>query len=164
MRIVAQGILAEDARVDFVGIEPNGRVTLVLVGEAGEDLELVARGLAQRAWVEQRLCDWLQLAPDLGARLEAGIRVLLFCPAFGSQSRGAAAALGPDAPEFSIYRCFRNGSAIQTLVEDLGIQSREPRRPRPVQAQPPATRPVFRTGLTDSDLGLSQDERTELQG
>ncbi len=164
MRIVAESILAEDGYVDFVGIEPDGRVTLVLVGEAGEDLELVARGLAQRAWVERRLGDWLQLAPDLGARPEAGIRVLLFCPAFGSQSRGAAAALGPDAPEFGIYRCFRNGSAIQILVENLGTQSREPQRPLPVQAEPPAAPPVFRTGLTDSDLGLSRDERTELEG
>ncbi len=163
MRIVAEGILADDGRIDFVGIEADGRVTLALVGEAGEDLDLVARGLAQRAWVERRLGDWLQLAPDLGARPEAGIRVLLFCPAFGSQSRGAAAALGPDAPELGIYRCFRNGSAIQTLVEKLGTQSREPQRPFPVQAEPPAAPPVFRTGLTDSDLGLSQDERSELE-
>ena len=164
MRIVAESILAEDGYVDFVGIEPDGRVTLVLVGEAGEDLELVARGLAQRAWVERRLGDWLQLAPDLGARPEAGIRVLLLCPAFGSQSQGAAAARGPDAPELGIYRCFRNGAAIQILVESLGSHSREPQRPHAVQAEPPAAPPVFRTGLTDSDLGLSRDERTELEG
>ncbi|MCH8130908.1 MAG: hypothetical protein IIA30_00005, partial [Myxococcales bacterium] len=59
---------------------------------------------------------------------------------------------------------FRNGSAIQTLVETLGTQSREPQRPFPVQAEPPAAPPVFRTGLTDPDLGLSRDERTELEG
>ena len=66
LQLVAEGLLAADTRIDFVGVEPSGRVVLILVGNPGEDLELVGRALAQRAWVESRVRDWVQLAPDLG--------------------------------------------------------------------------------------------------
>jgi hypothetical protein len=157
MRIVAQGLLGEEGPIDFIGIEADGRVVLVLVGDAGEDLTLVARGLAQRAWVAPRIRDWLQIAPDLGARPEAGIRLVLYCPSFGTQSRSAARALGPDAPELIVYRCVRNGSGVQTLVEGLEAaaprpQPAAPPTPPPRTPAPSANPPVFRTALTDADL------------
>ena len=74
LRLIARDLLGAGAPIDFVAVDPSGGVTLLLVGEAGEDLELVARGLAQHAWVTPRVRDWLQLAPELGARPEAGAR------------------------------------------------------------------------------------------
>ena len=58
LRIVAQGLLGAQTPIDFVGIEASGRLVLVLVADDDRDLELLARGLAQRAWVEPRVSDW----------------------------------------------------------------------------------------------------------
>jgi hypothetical protein len=158
LRVVAEGVLGEGAPIDFVGLDPDGRVVLVLVGGAGEDLELVARGLAQRAWLEPRLRDWLQLAPDLGLRPEAGVRLVLLCPDFGPESRAAARALGEAAPLLATYRCVRNGGSVEPLVEAL--------QPRPAQARPPASAAgaiAFRSGLSDADLDVGPDERREFE-
>jgi hypothetical protein len=62
LRVVAEGLLGSETRIDFVGVEASGRVVLVIVGTAEDDLALVARALAQKAWVEARLRDWRQLA------------------------------------------------------------------------------------------------------
>jgi hypothetical protein len=161
LRVVAERLLGADVPIDFVGIEPDGRVALVLVGDTGEDLELVARGLAQKAWVEPRLRDWLQLAPELGVRPEAGVRVVLLCPDFRPESRVATRALGAEAPLLAVYRCIRNGAGVETLVEPLGAHTpQSPSRPETPEALTP---PPFRTGLTDSDLGLSPEEQREFE-
>jgi hypothetical protein len=154
VRWVAQGLLGADSRVDFVGVEASGRVVLVIVGTAEEDLALVARSLAQRAWVEARLRDWLQLAPGLGLRPEAGVRVWLLAPRFGGESLAAARAAGGIA--LATYRCVRNGSVgSDTLVEALA----EAEEAEPVAAErAPAE---FRTGLNDAELGLTAAERRE---
>jgi hypothetical protein len=149
---VAEGLLGADSPIDFVGIDAEGRAVIVLVGDAGGDLELVTRGLAQKAWVEPRLRDWLQLAPHLGVRPEAGVRLLLLCPGFRAESRAAVSALGPDAPELILYRCVRNGASVDALVEPL-----ENAPTAPAAAAP------FRTGLTDADLGISPEERREFE-
>jgi hypothetical protein len=112
----------------------------------------VTRGLAQKAWVEPRLRDWLQLAPHLGVRPEMGVRLLLLCPGFRAESRAAASALAPDAPELILYRCLRNGASVDALLEPL---DNAPAAPAP--AAP------FRTGLTDADLGISPEERREFE-
>jgi hypothetical protein len=158
VRVVAEGVLGADATIDFIGVEPDGRVTLVLVGEAGGDLELVALGLAQRAWVEARLRDWRQLAPELGLRPEAGVRLVLLSPGFRPESRAAARALGPAAPELGVYRCVRNVAGVETLLEPLG----EPTSAPAGSVEPTPAAP-FRTGLTDADLGLTAEERREFQ-
>jgi hypothetical protein len=157
LRVVAEGVLGADTPIDFVGVEPDGRVLLVMVGEPGEDLELVARGLAQKSWVQARLGDWVQLAPELGLRPGSGVATLLLCPDFGPASRGAARALGPDAPSLAIYRCVRNGAGVEVLVEPVGAAGTAP---------PPArsgAAPAFRTGLTDADLGITAAERSEFE-
>lgn len=159
LRIIAEGLLGADASIDFVGVEPDGRVVLVLVGGADQDLELVARALAQRAWVERRLRDWLQLAPELGLRPEAGVRLLLLSPDFRPEAESAARALGPDAPTLAVYRCVRNGAGVDALLEPL-------RAPAPhaaaTRARPAGLQP-FRTGLTDADLGLTPEEHLEFE-
>lgn len=174
MRLVAQGVLGEGARIDFVGVDPDGAATLVLVGEAGEDLSLVARALAQRVWLEPRLRDWLQLAPNLGFRPEAGVRLVLLCPAFGTESQAAARGLGEAAPQLVTYRCVRNGSGVEPLLEPLGgapsAVSNAPEMPHdersnlpPPPEGPTGTLPSFRTGLTDADLEVTLEERREFE-
>lgn len=160
LQLAAEGILGADAPIDFVAVEPDGCTLLVLVGEEGNDLELLARGLAQRAWVEARLGDWLQLAPGLGVRPEIGARVLLLCPSFQSATQTAARALGGRAVALACYRCVRNGrSALEVLLE-----SAERDGPQgPADVRTPAAPSSFRTGLSDADLGLTVEEQREFE-
>ena len=158
LRVLAEGLLGAESRIDFVAADPDGRAVLALVGEAGEDLELVGRAIAQRRFVEPRLRDWLQLNPGLGVRPEAGVAVWLLAPAFRPEARAAAedAALG-----LATYRAVRNGAAADLLVEKLldPVERAATPDPAPVgHDTPPAP---FRTGLTDADLDLTDDERRE---
>ncbi|MEE9608035.1 MAG: hypothetical protein V3U03_09875 [Myxococcota bacterium] len=161
LRLVAEGLLGAEAPIDFVGVEPSGRITLILVGDDGQDLELVGRALAQRRWVEARARDWLQLAPGLGIRPEAGVRVVLLCARFQPETLAAARALGSGVLELAHYRCVRNGTGVDTLVEAVwtptASQVHQPGAQR--TAEPPP--PPFRTGLTDADLGLTPEEQRE---
>ena len=172
LRWVATDVLGEGARIDFVGVGDDGHVALVLVGDAGEDLALVARALAQRAWLEPRLRDWIQLAPDLGLRPEAGVRVLLLCPAFGSESRSAARALGESAPMLVSYRCVRNGAGVEPLLDAPDpapalpgrAGASEMARPSRPETSPAGAAPSgFRTGLTEADLQIRLEEGRELE-
>jgi hypothetical protein len=52
LRLLAEGLLGAGSRIDFVASEPDGQVVLVMVGEEGDDLALLARGLAQKTWAE----------------------------------------------------------------------------------------------------------------
>ena len=156
LRIVAEGLLGVEARIDFVGVETSGRVVLVIVGTDEEDLALVGRALAQRAWVEARLRDWLQLAPGLGMRPESGVRVWLLAPRFGAESLAAARAAG--GVLLGTYRCVRNGGVdTDALVEAL-TEGSDLDAPACV---PPRAAAQFRTGLDDAELGLTAAERRE---
>lgn len=169
LRVVAHDLLGAQTAIDLVCVDPQGRAVLALIGEPARDLELVARGLAQRAWVARRLRDWLQLAPDLGIRPEAGVRVLLLAPEFGPEARTAVAALGADAPELWGLRCLRNGSGVAVVLEppdatppSPAASDRSSGEPSPPKS-PAAPQPVFRTGLTEADLGVSPAERREFE-
>jgi len=183
-RPLAEGLLGAESRIDFVGLEPGGRVVIVLVGEAGEDLELVSQGLAQAEWVKARLGDWLQLAPELPVRSESGVRAQLLCSSFRPQARAAARALGSSRIGLATYRWVENGSKLEPLVEILlddedasgvpqepaAIQPDLPRdaanRTEP-QQQPDTTQddalPSFRSNLVDEDLGLTPEELAEFE-
>jgi hypothetical protein len=155
LRVVAEGLLGAETRVDFVGVEASGRVVLVIVGTAEDDLALVARALAQKAWVEARLRDWRQLAPGLGVRPEAGVRVWLLAPRFRTESLAAARAAGI---ALATYRCVRNGDAgSDALVEAVS----EAGESEPLATGAGRALPQFRTGLVDAELGLSAEERRE---
>lgn len=160
LRLLAEGILGADARIDFLGVDPEGRATLVLVGEQQDALALLGRALAQRAWVTARLPDWLQLAPTLGILPGAEVRLVLMAPGFTPDTEAAARSLGADAPILAAYRCVRNGAGVETLLEP---RSSAASRPEPAGDPPPPTAAPFRTGLTDADLGLSADERSEFE-
>jgi len=158
LRFVAEGLLGAELPIDWVAVEPSGRTLLVLVGADGADLELVARGLAQAAWVGARLGDWRQLAPDLGVRPGAGVRVVLLCPEFRPETLAAARALGERAPQLVRYRCLRVGPRTEAWLEPA------PGAPDPAPAA--ASSPVpeaapFRSGLSEAELSLSAEERAE---
>jgi len=154
-RLIAEGVLGADASIDFVGVEPTGRVVLMLIGEEGDDLELIGRAIAQRAWVEPRIRDWVQLAPNLGVRPGAGARVVLLCPSFCHASEAAANALGDQTISLVRYRCLHHRGNLEILVEPLAQASaRTESAPKPDGAGAPA----FRTGLRDEDLGLTAEE------
>lgn len=156
LRVVAEGLLGAETRVDFVGVEACGRVVLVIVGTVEDDLALVARALAQRAWVEARLRDWLQLAPGLGVRPEAGVRVWLLAPRFRTESLAAARAAG--GISLATYRCVIDGGiGSGALVE--AVAEGEETAPRAAAAG--HAPPQFRTGLNDAELGLTVAERRE---
>jgi hypothetical protein len=165
LRVAAEALLgAAEVPIDFVGIESGGRVLVVLVGGEGADLELLARAVAERAWVEPRLRDWLQLAPALGIRPEAGARALLLCPRYRPATLEAARALGSDAVWLAQYRCLRHDGGVEALLEGLiGPDA----GPRPEPAPPAPIRPFpaadFRTGLSDADLGIAPDEAAEFE-
>jgi hypothetical protein len=164
-RVIAERILGADALIDFVMVDPVGRLVLVLVGEHGDDLELVGQALAQRAWVQARRGDWLQLAPSLGLRADSPVQVMLLCPAYGVASRAAVEALGRDVIAAGQYRCVQSGDGFDALVEHADFDRPEqtpavdpaPARPAPQAAS------TFRTGLTDADLGITSDERREFE-
>jgi hypothetical protein len=156
LRLLAEGLLGAETRIDFVGVEASGRAVLVIVGTQEDDLALIGRALAQRAWVEARLGDWLQLSPGLGVRPEAGVRVWLLAPRFGSESLAAARAAGGIA--LASYRCVRTANgATDALVERLADGS----EPETRAAAAPRSTAQFRTGLNEVELGLTAAERRE---
>ncbi|HBZ72216.1 MAG TPA: hypothetical protein DEP35_21780 [Deltaproteobacteria bacterium] len=162
LRIIGEDLLGADAPIDWVAVDAQGQVAVILLGKAGTELELIATGLAQRAWVSARLKDWLQLAPNLGLRAEAKVRLLLIGTAFDGIARQAASALG-DTVELWTYRCIRNGAGVDVLLERVcGGKAPNPdgRRSRPPL---PATTSAFRSELSDAQLGLGAAERAEFE-
>jgi hypothetical protein len=174
LRVLARDLLAAERSIDFVAVDSAGRVVLVLVGESRGELALVAQALAHRAWVAPRLGDWLQLAPNLGIRPEAGVRLVLLSPEFGPDARAAAGAANGSPLELATYRCVRNGSWEAALVEWLdsppATPPEEPRNhPTPPSAPTPSSddrpaRPAsFRTGLREEDLSPEATEPAGLE-
>ena len=165
MRLLARGLRgAAESPIDFLGVEPAGRAVLVLVGEPGEDLELIGRGLAQRAWAGARLADWLQLAPEMGIRPEAGLLVQLLCTSFGHEARLAARALGPEQMALGTIRFVRGALGIEPLLERI-IDDAPARRGTDGAAPQAEDAPLadFRTGLDDTQLGLTEAEFAEFE-
>jgi hypothetical protein len=178
-RGLAEDILGASARIDFVGVQPGGRLTAVLVGSAGEDLALVARGLAQSEWLEARIPDWMQLSRDLAIRPDLAVQAVLLCTGFRPEAQAAAHALG-DRVRLATYRWVRSQTTAEPLIEilldDTSLDDDElafepvqvPSPPQPSRggdtavARAPEPDPEdFRTDLSDEDLGLSPEELSE---
>ena len=162
LRVVAENVLGAEARIDLVTVDPDGHAGLVLLSTGEDDLALVALALAQRAWVEARIPDWIQLAPDLGLRPEGPLRTILVAPDFSAPAQAAVRAADPEDVDLVRYRCLAtgNGSGIQVLLEPVRLGGTGLRAPGPRRGPPPAAR--FRTGLADGDLSLTPDERRNL--
>jgi len=153
LQLLAESVLGEeDAPIDWVAVEPSGRVWVGLLDCEGHDDALLARGLAQRAFVAARLGDWAQLAPDLPARRDLRPRLLLVAPAFSRSLR--VAAREADAAGIRLARfSWRGGPAGPELVLD---EVPFPDPPAAGTAEAPAPSPpptsVFRSGLSDRDF------------
>jgi hypothetical protein len=156
VRVLAEDVLGAESRIDWVAVGPDGETLLVLQGEPGRDLELIARGLAQRVFVEARLADWLKLAPELGVRPELGVALLLLCPTFGPEALAAARALGPGRVALATCHFAPEGQGLRAFLTPIELGA-----PAPAES-PAAPRAEFRTGLSDEDLGLSDDEHVAL--
>jgi len=158
---IAEDVLGADTPIDLVGADPDGRAVLVLVGGEGSDHELIGRGLAQHAWFTAHVADWLKLAPRLPLRPEAGVTVVLLCPAFRPESIAAARALPVPALALATLRFVHDGAQIQPLIEPLGGAAPAAARAANASLLPPVA--AFRTGLTEADLELSGEEHAEFE-
>ena len=163
LRILAEGILGADSEIDLVGVDPRGRIVLVLVSEDGDDSALLARGLAHRAWVQPRLRDWLQLGGDLALQASAPVVAALLAPVFRPATRAAAEALGPDAVELWSCRCVQVGTESGVLLEPLTDRAPASATPAPGGPATPGAGGAFRSGLSEEDLGLSPEEVSEFE-
>lgn len=151
LQVLAEGILGdEDGRIDWIAVEPTGRVWVVLVDATGDDERLLVQGLAQRAWVRARLPDWRQLARDLPASLDLPPLLALLAPDFSRLVRVAAREAEGDGVRLGRYRWQPGprGSA------ELRLESVPP-FDASVGADAPHADPVlsvFKSGLTDRDF------------
>ncbi len=149
LRTLAEDVRGLDGPLDLVTVDGGGRVVLVLLGQAGEDLELVAHGLAQRAWLAPRLGDWLQLAPELGLRPDRDVALMLVAPEFGPRARAAAEAVDAEGIEL-VRALFVDSADGPRVVLDRLRPEGPPRARRPARRAAPS----FRCGLDDADLGV----------
>lgn len=159
---LAEGLLGAEATIDLVGAERDGRTVLVLIGDSGDDLSLIARGLAQQSWIEPRVRDWLQLAPKLPVQPNSDVLAVLLCPSFRPEAILAARAAGANGFVLATYRFLHDGTGLIPLLER--VDSPAPADPAPTPDPAPRVAPApFRTGLTDADLGLSNEEQSEFE-
>jgi hypothetical protein len=155
LQILAEGLLGEDDRsIDWIALEPSGRVWIVLLDPDGDDEGLLARGLAQRAWVAARLGDWTQLAPGLAARADVRPRVLLLAPSFTRSVRVAAREADAEGIRLARYRWRMGPRGAEFQLEALELPAAtpdvEPATPRRVAS-------VFRSKLRDDDFESGED-------
>jgi hypothetical protein len=143
LEAIAEDVLGLVSRVDLVARDPEGAVTAVLEARSGGDLERLAEGIAQRAWLAARLADWNQLAPHLGLAVERGVRLLLVAPCFDERTRAAAAALGEGAIQLA-ERLPRGD-----LDVDLRPLETDPAAPPDAPRASGRTATGFRTRLRD---------------
>ena len=167
-RSIARDLLAEESRIDLFGVDERGAGVLVCVGDEDDAVALLGRLLAQRRWLAARLADWLKLAPGLGVRPDLPLLGVLACPRFGPEARAAAAALEAGWLRLVRYRAVRNGAGVGLLLEaPAAAAARERAVPPPGEAgsvaRPSSAPSAFRTGLSDSDLELSDAERAEFE-
>lgn len=158
LRIFAEDLLGAEGPIDLVGVDPEGRVVVLLIGDEGEDREGVTRAIAQRAWVRPRLGDWLQLAPSLPFGIDAPVVAWLLCPTFSPETVAAASDLGPEVIELSTLRCVQNGSEATILVERVTPARAQPEGDAPIPPESRERAARFRSGLSEQDLGLTPDE------
>ena len=170
LRILAEDVLGADSSIDFVAVDPAGRVVLVLIGEEGEDAALLTQALAQRAWVRPRIRDWLKLGPTLEISASAAVVAVLLCPSFSPATRAAVDDLGAEVALLSTFRCIRNGAHATVLVEPLEHDRTVENTAPPAPTRPPPRDPTaadrssrFRSGLSEADLGLTPEETREFQ-
>lgn len=158
LQILAEDVLGEDdARIDWLAMEPGGRVTIALMDGEGSGEALLVRGLAQRAWVHARIGDWLQLAPGLQARPDLRPRLLLLAPEFSRVVRLAAREADHEGVHLARFRWMPVGGGFDVEIERLELPA------APVVEAGPASPPlasVFRSGLAERDFDVNGGGQT----
>ena len=170
LKTLAESVLAEGSRIDLIARDPLGTLVVISIADPGRDLEGLGRVLAQRCWVEERIPDWLQIAPEL--ELSSTVHGLLLCRDFQAETIAAARSV---QPLVQLTRC-RSLEELPgpLLLEPLGVGD-PPAAPVAVDSPAPlpqsaavgldsgpASRPSeFRSGLTEDDLRLTPEERQE---
>jgi len=153
LQILAEDMLGEDdARIDWLAMEPSGRVALALLDGEGGGEALLARGLAQRAWVHARIGDWRKLAPHLQARSDLRPRLLLLAPDFSRIVRLAAREADAEGVHLARVHWVSAGGSFGVEVEPIQLP------PAPVVEAAPESPPlasVFRSGLGERDFGAN---------
>lgn len=167
LQVLAEGLLGEDdGRIDWLAVEPTGRLWVVLVDGVSGDERLLVRGLAQRAWVRARLPDWRQLARDLPASRDAPPLLVLLAPEFSRLVRVAAREVDGNGIRLARYwwQPGPRGSAELRVERLAPLES----SPRSDALQPPVPTRLFssfKSGLTDRDFesrgGLSAPRHPE---
>ena len=78
LELLAEDVVGdEDASIDWIAASPEGRAWLVVIEPDVAGAALLETALVQRAWVEARIPDWRQLAPNLALREGLAPRLLL---------------------------------------------------------------------------------------
>ena len=162
-RVIAEGVLGLEDRIDLIAIDGRGRIVVTLLGLEGEDdRTLLTRLIAQRAWVADRLDDWAQLAPELELDPDAPVRGVLIAADFSAQTRASAGELSHLAVELIRYTSLRSRGRPQLILSPVETSSspafkQESRDPGPA-GEPKPSGSVFRSGLSEEDLGLGQPD------
>lgn len=152
LRVLAEDFLGLEAKLDLLACDAEGRLVLALVADPGRELEAVANALAQAEFCAPRVRDWQKLAPELPLRPEAGVRTFLLARDFPAPVVLASRAVG--AERVVLVRCVPGEEAGALRLQLVAPP------PRTVQRLQPR-RSGFRFGLTDADLGLTSEERSE---
>ena len=165
-RVIAEGVLGLEDRIDLIAIDGRGRLVVTLLGLAGDDDRmLLTRLIAQRAWVMARIGDWAQLAPELELDPEAPVRGVLMAPDFCAQTRESVAQLEDLGLELIRYTSLRSRGRPQLGLSPVEISKArfsdtETRALGRGRSKPAGS--VFRSGLSEEDLGLPRLDRREL--
>lgn len=165
LKVLAEGVLGPDSEIDLLASDGEQRVVVVLVGDSGDDLEFLTRGLALAEWCRQRVPDWRQLARDLSISSKAPGRLVLLCPDFHPETLLAAASLEPDRVRLGRIRAVAGEHGSSLLLEPVALR-RSPLGPNARAGNAPDAStedaPVFRSGLREEDLGLTREEKRGL--
>ena len=163
LQILAENLLGEeDCRIDWVAVEPSGRLWIVLLDADGSDETLLLRGLVQRAWVQARLGDWLQLAPSLPARTDTRPRLLLLAPGFSRGVRIAAREADEHGIRLARFGWSRSPGGERLAIEALAAPAHPPGLAKATEPTGSPERagsgaaPVgssFQSGLSERDFG-----------
>lgn len=160
--MIAERVRGMTSAIDLLALDRRGDVLLVLIGSEEEGAGLLTRGLAHRAWLTPRLRDWAQLAPQLELSPEAAVRALLVAPDFDGETRLAASSLRSGVVELATWRYVESEQHRAVLLERVQ-EDRDAPLPDAAQAHGERPAPQFRSGLSETDLGISAEELRELE-
>ncbi|MEE3326057.1 MAG: hypothetical protein VX252_01845 [Myxococcota bacterium] len=166
-RVIAEGILGLEDRIDLIAIDGRGRIVVILLGLAGEDDRTgLTRLIAQRAWVAERLGDWAQLAPELELDADAPVRGVLMASEFSAQTRASLKELGDLSLELIRYTSLRSRGRPQIVLSPLEASTSpvfNQEAQDPSLGRPKPSGSVFRSGLSEEDLGLASPDARGLE-